>query len=332
MIRTVPMYEVVQARVLAKIQERFDMSKLRRMPAALFRESARKQVEQYIELEAARLSPADRERLVEAVLIAAFGFGPLDELFADPTVREISVLGPDVILVRREQGFLPTNTRFRDEGQLHDILNKARGQGEPVGGVLPPSVFDTTLNNGFRVIAVIPPRETGQHPSAVFIRSIEVAAQVHPGFHQNGAGSAGSSTSATASVHGSAGPAGSVGSAGSASNGTRGSSGSGSYTGLPGLNPNTASGRIGHPGSRASSLRSPAPGEQVLERHRVKLMERLIAKLAAMGVYDLSRLPNVELRRIVEAYVTEYCKVERVYLSDPEQGRLTLEILTAMNR
>jgi hypothetical protein len=70
----------------------------------------------------------------------------------------------------------------------------------------------------------------------------------------------------------------------------------------------------------------------LLERHRVRITERLIGKLASLGVYDLNRVDTSELRRVVVAYVDEYCLLERVFLNDTEKGRLTLEILTGMNR
>jgi hypothetical protein len=38
------------------------------------------------------------------------------------------------------------------------------------------------------------------------------------------------------------------------------------------------------------------------------------------------------LRKVIEAYVEEYCKAERIYLTDTDKGRVTLEILTGMGR
>jgi pilus assembly protein CpaF len=49
-------------------------------------------------------------------------------------------------------------------------------------------------------------------------------------------------------------------------------------------------------------------------------------------VYDLQHLELTELRKIVTAYVREYVEKEKIYLSETDQCRLMLEILTAMQR
>ena len=54
--------------------------------------------------------------------------------------------------------------------------------------------------------------------------------------------------------------------------------------------------------------------------------------MASLGVYDLSRLDITELRKVVAAYIDEYCHAEKVFLSGTDQGRLMLEILTGMRR
>ena len=196
--QVMPVYEIVKARVLVRLHDRLDPAKSRRMPLSLLQQTARQQVEQVIDAEAPRMSRADRDRLAEEVLGEAFGFGPLEELLRDPTVKEVMVLGPHAVVVRRDPGWTPTNVKFRDEDHVRIILEKALTQGEPVAGVPAQTVID--------------------------------------------------------------------------------------------------------------------------------------AKLAGHGVYDLARLEIGELRRVVAAYVQEFCATENVYLSDTDQGRLTLEILAGMNR
>ncbi len=143
-------FEVVKVRLLIKLDERLAALRARRMPASLFAETARQQAEQLVETEGARLAPADRARLAREVAEEAFGFGPLEELFADPTVAEITVLGFKAVLVRRGKGWLPSHVRFRDEDHLDEVLGKVRGQGEAVAPGLPESVLDVRLANGFR--------------------------------------------------------------------------------------------------------------------------------------------------------------------------------------
>ncbi len=69
-----------------------------------------------------------------------------------------------------------------------------------------------------------------------------------------------------------------------------------------------------------------------LIRHRSRILERLLSKFAALKVYDVSRLDVTELRKIITAYIREYAENEKIYLSDSDQGRLMLEILTALQR
>jgi len=80
---------------------------------------------------------------------------------------------------------------------------------------------------------------------------------------------------------------------------------------------------------------SPRTGESqadALTRHRNRIIERLISKLASLGVYDLHRVEIAEMRKVVAAYVSEYVAAEKIFLSDTDQSRLILEILTAMQR
>ena len=120
-------YDVVRRRILAKLEDRMDLSASKRMPPSLLRQNLRQQAEHIAELEARGLSRADRERLLEDVLGELLGYGPLEELFADPAVREIMVAGPGMVIARREQGeWLPTSVKFRDE-----IHVRARSIGSP---------------------------------------------------------------------------------------------------------------------------------------------------------------------------------------------------------
>lgn len=299
------LYETLKARVLSRFQERLDPAKSRRMPLSLFQQTVRQQLEQAIEIEAPQLTRSERLRMLEEALTEVLGFGPLEELFTDPTVKEITVLGPHAVLVRRDQGWLPTNVKFRDADQLRDVLDKVRIHGDPVGPALPVSGLDMRLNNGFRVVAIFPPLATGQAPTAVFVRTEDVVAQGHSQPHLT--------------VSDSHLPANSQ-------------STTGSLTPPPSTTPLRGSGRVPVPPARSSATRSPAPGEHLLDRHRMRITERLIAKMSSLGVYDLSRVDISELRKVVAAFVEEYCRTERIYLSPTDQGRLTLEILTGMNR
>lgn len=68
------------------------------------------------------------------------------------------------------------------------------------------------------------------------------------------------------------------------------------------------------------------------EKLRQRITERFIQRLAANGVYDISALPAVELRRVIASYVAEFNDVEKLQLDGAGQERLTLEIVTGINR
>src|SRR5579883_1556424 len=303
-------YEAVKKRVLGKLEDRLDMSASKRMPQSLLRQSLRQHAELIAEQEGRGLAKADRDRLIEEVLGEVLGYGPLEELFADPAVREIMVTGPGTVIARREQGqWLPTSVKFRDETHVRSTLDRIAYHADTVGQVMTSvATFDMKLPNGFRVLAVIPPEALGQPATVAFVRETPIpaaapkdASSAFPGQPANG----------------------------STSNGT--------LKTIPGSA--TASPRA--PGSGLVATPPPriSPAEQItpsahdpLARHRTRLLERLLTKFASLGLYDVRRLDVHELQRIISAYITEYVEAEKIYLNDTDQGRLTLEILTSLRK
>lgn len=303
---TIPVYEVVKVRVLLKVQDKIDPGKSRRMPESLLKLTARQQIDQVVETEASRMSKPERDRLADEVFCELFGFGPLEELFRDAAVKEVLVLGPGAVLVRRDTGWVPTNVKFRDPDQLHDTLEKVSTHGDFVGPSLPQSAMDMQLSNGFRVVAVLPPPVLDQPPTILFVRTGTPAAQTQAPF------SAGSTAPAAAPP----------------------------VVAAPAPVPAPPPPKPAAPPSSrpemaplvGSPLASPAPGEQSFARHRMRLTERILAKMASMGLYDVTRIDVNELCKVVTAYVREYLEAERVYLGDADQARLIVEILSTLRR
>lgn len=292
-------FELLKVRVLARLKDRLDPNTSKRMPLSLLRQSLRTHAEQVAELEARGLPRAERDRLVEAVLAEFLGYGPLQELFDDPSVQEIQVIGPHAIIARRHGGdWLPANLRFRDEAHLREALDKLATHADAVGPVLVSlNTFDLRLPNGFRAIGVIPPPALGVSPVVAFVRTEDATAAATP-----------PPTPTTAPVP------------------------------TPVASPPTApspSVTLPRPASAESAAppaARPHPDHDPLLRHRDRIIERLISRLASLGVYDLQRVEVTELRKIVAAYVTEYLQTEKIYLSDTDEGRLQLEILALMRR
>ena len=147
-------FEAVKKRVLAKLEERLDMGASKRMPQSLLRQSLRQHAEQVADQEARGFAKADRDRLVDEALAELLGYGPLEELFADPAVREVMVTGPGTVIARRELGqWLPTSVKFRDEEHVRATLDRIATHADAVGPVMASmTVFDMKLPNGFRAL------------------------------------------------------------------------------------------------------------------------------------------------------------------------------------
>jgi hypothetical protein len=308
-------FETVKKRVLVKLEDRLDTGASKRMPQSLLRQSLRQHAEQITDQEARGFAKPDRDRMVDEVLGELLGYGPLEELFADATVREFMVTGPGAVICRRDQGqWLPTSVKFRDEEHVRATLERIATHADPVGQVLATLVvFDMKLPNGFRALAVIPPEALGQPATAAFVRERSIPVPT----------AAPKEAAAAAAA-----PA-----TGSTSHGT--------IRTVPGTA--TASPRA--PGSALISTPAPRTGPvepsapvipgaaaDPLGRHRARITEKLLAKFASLKVYDLTRFDQNELRKVIGAYVSEYAENEKVYLSDTDQGRLTLEILTSLRR
>ena len=308
-------FEGLKARVLAKLEDRLDPGTSKRMPSSLLRQSIRTHAEQVTDHEARGLPRPDRERMVDEVLAELLGYGPLNELFRDPTVREIMVTSPNSIIVRRENSqWLPTSIKYRDEEHVRWTLEKLVTHADPVGGILMSlNLFDLQLPNGFRAIAVIPPAALGQHASAAFIRTETLPSTT-----------ASSATSEPAQPQSGQFPVSATISPSVAA--ARPTAGTISASPRPG------SGIVSTPLPRVATSESTSGTSPDLTRHRNKIIERLISKMASLGVYDIQRVEITEFRKVVTAYVREYVEHEKIYLSEADQCRLMLEILTAMQR
>ncbi len=106
--------------------------------------------------EAALLGQATREELATRIVRDTVGLGPLEELLADPTVEEVMVNGPDEVYVERSGRIEEVDTRFPDEEDLRNAIERILA---PLGrriDELSPMV-DARLADGSRVNVVIPP-------------------------------------------------------------------------------------------------------------------------------------------------------------------------------
>lgn len=300
-------FDTIKKRIVAKLEDRIDLSASKRIPQSILRQTLRQQAEQLAELEGRSLAKGDRERLIDEIIIELFGYGPLDELFADATVREVMVTAPDKVIARHENAqWLPTSVKFRDESHVRAVLDKIASHADAVGPVMTSvGTFDMKLPNGFRVLAVIPPEALSQPATVAFVREVLPATPKE-------------TLAASASP------------VGSASNGVL-KTVSGTTTTSP---RQPESGSISNPPQTPSIDPSPSGANlnDPLARYRARILEQLLLKFARLRLYDVQKLDPHELQKIIAAYISEYAETERIYLSDPDHGRLTLEILTALRK
>lgn len=337
-------FEAVKIKVLAKLEDRMDPSTSKRMPVSLLRQSLRTYAEQIAEQEGRGLQKADRERLVDEVLAELLGYGPLEELFNDPTVREVMVCGPHAVIVRRDHGgWIPCHVRFRDDDHLNVALDRLATHADQVGGITTSvNTFDLKLPNGFRALAVLPPPALGVPPTVAFVR---VETPPLPGTPAGSGVTTAPASSTNLPRTAVPAPASSTNLPRPSASGTIGNparvvpTGSPTGSGSTGTNvrppsdsPATTPPRRGSDAIATPGPRSIPDSTEMLTKHRNRIIERLISKLASLGVYDLQRVDINEMRKVVAAYVSEYVLAEKIFLSDSDQSRLILEILTAMQR
>jgi pilus assembly protein CpaF len=119
-------------------------------------EALRAHVAGLVEREAPALSPQLRDQLIERVVTASIGFGPLEELLADPSVDEIMVNGHKSVWVERQGAIEPAGVSLSSAAELDDLIERMIAPlGRRVDEASP--ICDARLPDGSRVNVVIPP-------------------------------------------------------------------------------------------------------------------------------------------------------------------------------
>jgi hypothetical protein len=318
-------------RAHALLAERFPAARVRHKPLSILRQEARRALEQFLDAQQPPMGKPERDRLIDDVLGEAPGFGPLEELFRDESVKEIMLLAAAQVIAKKETGWVPTSVRFRDAVHHRAYVRRLAETGEPLAANSVPTdgAFDVRLANGFRVIGVTPPDVLDQPPLAVFVRGQASPVMATPGpvglpIPQGGSGVTTIPLSRIPAI-------------------PKGGSSVVSMNEL--VRGPSASGRFPKPNSeppRPSPLPMPeaAPVSEFYipahvdakERTRRKVSERIIRKCAAAGVYDLSAIPAVELQRVILAHVEELNAEQGQQMSDHEMQITALEIFTGMRR
>jgi hypothetical protein len=316
-------------RAHALLVDRFPPARTRHKPLSILRQEGRRALDQLFESDYSTLPKPDRDRMVEEVLGEAAGFGPLEELFRDESLAELMVLAAAQVIARRGEGWVPTSVRFRDSVHLKSYLQRLSEIGEPLTTGTLVGGFDIRMPNGFRVLGIVPPDILDLSPTAIFSRGepIALVPQVAAA-NRSGPISNPSRSSAVNNPPRPTAPAG--GSTGVPTTmTTRTTSGDRptSFEVFSGPLPMPVSRVVSMPTDR--NLNNPADPNA---RIRQRVTERIIIKCAAAGVYDLRSVSAPELQRIILSYIEDLNGEERLGMDEVAMQRLTLEILTGMNR
>ena len=326
----------------ARLADRIDLSRSRHKPLSILRAEAKRALEQFFDQETATLSRSDRDRLIEDVLAESIGFGPLEEIFRDDAVKEILIVAPTQVIGRKNDSWLPMSARFRDVEQFRAALARWAEIGESLApGPDPIAALDVRLPNGFRVVAILPPEIMEHSPQVLFQRGMTVNTPApSPGAAMQSSVPKSSTNLLNATRPGTApkptrnvksgvvhAPALRPTESGVVSFNTPATtrtSASMSQSGMPGIGPAPAA--SGPPSQTGMGNADP------FAKVRQRVTERIIMKFASAGVYDLNQIPLPELHRIVLAQVAEFCGGDKGGFDETTFDRLSLEILSSMNR
>jgi pilus assembly protein CpaF len=151
-------YQELKGRIHQELLNRLNLDRLTRVK----REDAEPEIRSLIggmlerERDRTPLSLFERENLVGDVLHELFGLGPLEVLLQDPSISDILVNRYDQVYVERLGKLEPTETIFRDERHLQQIIERIVSSiGRRIDESSP--MVDARLADGSRVNAIIPP-------------------------------------------------------------------------------------------------------------------------------------------------------------------------------
>ncbi len=103
-----------------------------------------------------RLTRVEEAKLAQEILDDVVGLGPLEPLLRDSTISEVMVNSAEQIYIERFGKLELTNTRFRDDNHVLQVINRiVSSVGRRCDESTP--MVDARLADGSRVNAVIPP-------------------------------------------------------------------------------------------------------------------------------------------------------------------------------
>ena len=135
---------------------KLDLEKLSRVESTQARQVVANLISEIIKSQGVPLSFDEQAKIQADLLDEVFGLGPLEPLLRDPKVSDILVNSKDRVFVERGGKLQLTETVFRDDRHLLQIIDRIVSRvGRRVDESSP--MVDARLPDGSRVNAIIPP-------------------------------------------------------------------------------------------------------------------------------------------------------------------------------
>ncbi len=149
-------YQELKEKIHRRLIDQLDLAKLESIPKEKLAVQVRNVIEDLLK-EVIDIGPDfNRDQLADEILNETFGLGPLEPLLSDPTVSDILVNTHKQVYVERFGRLELTNTVFKDDLHLLNIIDRIVSQiGRRVDESSP--MVDARLLDGSRVNAIIPP-------------------------------------------------------------------------------------------------------------------------------------------------------------------------------
>jgi len=135
---------------------KLDLEKLSRVESSQARQVVANLISEIIKTQGVPLSFDEQAKIQADLLDEVFGLGPLEPLLRDPKISDILVNSKDKVFVERGGKMQLTDTMFRDDRHLLQIIDRIVSRvGRRVDESSP--MVDARLPDGSRVNAIIPP-------------------------------------------------------------------------------------------------------------------------------------------------------------------------------
>jgi pilus assembly protein CpaF len=148
--------ESFEANIHRILISRLDLEKLSRVDSTQARQAVSGVVKEIIAEQKVPLSMNEQQKIQADLLDEVFGLGPLEPLLRDAKISDVLVNGKDRVFIERGGILQKTDTTFRDDRHLMQIIDRIVSRvGRRVDESSP--MVDARLPDGSRVNAIIPP-------------------------------------------------------------------------------------------------------------------------------------------------------------------------------